>query len=284
LQKRKADGKRQTHAFSLWKMRLIGQFGKETLQTKKEMNSPTDNIYVMVLAAGLGTRLGELTQKQPKALATAVGKTLLEITLNKLKNDGFKHFIINIHHFGEQILSYLQQHKNFGLDIQISDERGQLMDTGGALLHAKPLVPKGKLLLVHNVDIISSTNLNELIAYHIQNNAAATLVVKERDSSRKLLFDQEMHLCGWKNKQTNQTKQLSNKPFDVAKAFSFSGIYIIKPEVLDTFAVEPCSVIDLFLSLAENHKILGYNDPSDLWLDVGKPEQLKQLELLINTQ
>lgn len=248
------------------------------------MKIPTEYTYMMVLAAGLGTRLGELTQKQPKALATAAGKTLLEITLNKLKNDGFKHFIINIHHFGEQIINFLQQHNNFGLDIQISDERGRLMDTGGALLQAKPFVPKGKLLLVHNVDIISSTNLNELIVYHIQNKAAATLVVKERDSSRKLLFDHEMQLCGWENKQTNQTKQVNNKPLDVAKAFSFSGIYVISPEVLDTFAVEPCSVIDLFLTLAENHKISGYNDPSDLWLDVGKPEQLKQLELLINTQ
>ncbi len=248
------------------------------------MNSLMDNTYVMVLAAGLGTRLGKLTQKQPKALATAAGKTLLEITLNRLKNDGFKHFIINIHHFGEQIINFVQQHNNFGLDIQISDERGQLMDTGGALLQAKPLVPKGKLLLVHNVDIVSSTNLNELIAYHIQNKAAATLVVKERDSSRKLLFDEQMQLCGWRNLQTKETKQVSNKSLENTNLFSFSGIYVISPELLDTFAVEPCSVIDLFLSLAEKHLIMGYNDPSDLWLDVGKPAQLKQLELLINTQ
>jgi NDP-sugar pyrophosphorylase family protein len=265
-------------------MRFIGQYGKETLQTQKEMNSHANNTYVMVLAAGLGTRLGKLTQKQPKALATAAGKTLLEITLNRLKNDGFKHFIINIHHFGEQIINFLQQHNNFGLDIQISDERDQLMDTGGALLQAKPLVPKGKMLLVHNVDIISHTNLSALIANHIQSKAAATLVVKDRDSSRKLLFDEQMQLCGWRNLQTRETKQVSNKSLENTNLFSFSGIYVIRLELLDAFALQPCSVIDLFLSLAEKHLIMGYNDPSDLWLDVGKPAQLKQLEQLINTQ
>jgi len=248
------------------------------------MNSPADNTYVMVLAAGLGTRLGPLTQKQPKALAEAAGKTLLEITLNRLKSEGFTHFIINIHHFGEQILSYLNEHQNFGLDIQISDERNQLMDTGGAILQARPFVPKGKLLLVHNVDIVSSTNLNELLAFHTQNKAAATLVVRERESARKLLFDYTMQLCGWQNCLTKQTKQVNNKPIDAAKAFSFSGIYVIRPEVLDAFTIQPCSVIDLFLALAENHLLLGFNDQSDLWLDVGKPDQLKQLELLINKQ
>jgi NDP-sugar pyrophosphorylase family protein len=241
------------------------------------MTALRNHIIPMILAAGLGTRLGSLTYNKPKALVSINGKTLLEIAMRRLKDFGFDEVIINIHHFGDQIVSYLGECDNFGMNVLISDETDMLMDTGGALIKARTKIPEGKSLLVHNVDVITSINLSDLIARHFNEGNDATLVVRKRDSSRKLLFDQQRQLVGWLNTVSGELKKVNDEMPLAASELAFSGIHIINPSDLNPFASVPCSVIDVYLTLAKTKKIRAYLDDSDTWVDVGKAEQLKQL-------
>ncbi len=252
------------------------------MQTQKKELTITAKTSVLVLAAGLGTRLGKLTANRPKALVEVAGKTLLELLLVKLKNIGFKHIIVNIHHHGDQIIDFIEKHNNFGLNISISDERKQLMDTGGGILQALQFVPVGNSLLVHNVDIYSDLDLLEFIKNHKKSGAAASLAVRERESSRKLLFGHDKSLCGWMNTQNGQTKTVSGKSIVNADAYAFSGISVIEPDSFrDRFEIRSCSLIDLLLELAASEKVLGCPEQSGEWIDVGKPEQLEALEKIL---
>lgn len=224
----------------------------------------------MILAAGLGTRLKPLTDKIPKALVSVDGKPLLEHVIQKLKSHGFDEIIINVHHFAEQAIDYLEEQNNFGIKIEISDEREKLLDTGGGVKKASWFFDDGKPFLVHNVDIISDTDLTALYRQHLYSETIATLSVRERKSSRYLLFDDKYVLCGWKNITSGETKlpRLANSSF---KELAFSGIQILSPLILDLLPDKDVfSLIDLYLSIAANQKIMGMIDNSSHWIDAGK--------------
>ncbi|MCD4793114.1 MAG: nucleotidyltransferase family protein [Bacteroidales bacterium] len=233
---------------------------------------------VMIFAAGLGTRLKPLTDNKPKALVELNGKPVLEHLILRLKKQGFNDLVINVHHFADQIESFLKKNNNFNANIEISDERKQLLETGGGLLKAKRFLESSEIFIIHNVDIFCDIDLNKLIEEHRKNDATATLVVQKRDSSRKLLFDETNALCQWKNYQTNETKEV-RKANGKLQPWSFSGIHIINSSIFK-FIIEKSkfSIIDLYLRLAEDHKISAFETKHNYWFDLGKPENILEAE------
>ncbi len=235
-------------------------------------------IKAFILAAGLGTRLKQLTRNKPKALVLLNKKPLLEHTILNLKSQGINDFIINIHHFPDQIINFLKEKNNFGCNIQISDEREKLLDTGGALLFAEDKLKDAEHILIHNVDIFSDIDIKEFIANHIKNNALATLAVHNSSSARKLSFNENMQLCMWKNIQTGEIKKIRNCNGKFSD-FSFTGIHIINKDIFKHITeTGKFSVINLYLRLAEKHKIIGNKVNYKYWFDLGKPETLKSAE------
>ena len=227
----------------------------------------------MIFAAGLGTRLMPLTANKPKALVEYKNKTLLEHAIEKLTAAGVTKIIINVHHFAEQIIDFIEQH-SFEAQISISDERDELLETGGGLKKASWFFDKNPFI-AYNVDIISNINLKDMIQYHHNGNALATLAVKQRDSNRKLIFDEDFRLNGWKNLCTN--KSIITRKIQKMQQFAFSGIQILDPEIFKFMPTKnKFSVIELYLNLANQKKILGYLDTKDFWLDLGRPEHLNQ--------
>ena len=186
----------------------------------------------MIFAAGLGTRLKPLTDHQPKALVPVAGRPMLEHVILKLKKAGFNELVINIHHFGEQIIDFLKANQNFGLTIHISDERDMLLDTGGGIKKAEPFFQGNEPFLVHNVDILSDTDLKALYEYHLHSGNNATLLASKRVTARYLLFDDQARLRGWINKDTGQTKP-EGFVYDATlyQEYAFSGIHVISPSL-----------------------------------------------------
>lgn len=174
----------------------------------------------MIFAAGLGTRLRPLTDNMPKALVPVAGKTMLERVILKLKDASFHDITINIHHFGSQIIDFLRANQNFGVDIHISDERGELLDTGGGIKKARPLLESNEPFLIHNADILTDLDLNAFYHHHLESDADATLLTNHRKTSRYLLMNQDNRLCGWTNLSTGevlpQRTQLSQRSLSVA--------------------------------------------------------------------
>ena len=235
----------------------------------------------MIFAAGLGTRLRPLTDTLPKALVPIAGKTLLEHVIQKLVSAGFDELIVNIHHHGEQIVQFLKEKGNFGIRIEISDERGKLLDTGGGIKKAEDFFDNGKPFLVHNVDILSNANLTDLYDKHCQNGNIATLLVNERETSRYLLFNDDMRLYGWKNIKTNEVKSpYANFNEKDYRPFAFSGIHVISPEIFKMMASweDKFPIMDFYLGLCDNIKIGAYNDKHLKIVDVGKIDTLKKAE------
>lgn len=237
-----------------------------------------------ILAAGLGTRLGSLTNDKPKALVKVQGQEMLALAILHLKKQGFNEFIVNVHHHAEMVISYLKANQNFGVQIHISEERKQLMDTGGALLHARTYLTGDEPILIHNVDIISELNYADLLSYHKAHHAMATLCVRTRKSGRSLLFDDKMHLKGWQNNLTGEQKW-SSSPFPRTHPYAFSGIYLVSPEFIKTLKMQgKFSIIDAWLSSAKAYKIIGYPDKSPFWFDLGTNEKIRQAELYLKNQ
>ncbi len=230
----------------------------------------------MILAAGLGTRLKPLTDHTPKVLLHAGQYTLLEFAIKKLQKYGFTDLIINIHHCGSMIIEYLKEHDNFGSNITISDETNRLLNTGGAIRKAEHFLNDDEPFIVYNADIISNIDLLRLYEYHFQTGGLATLVVRRRETSRYLLFDELMQLTEWQNREKGLSKivRITNKP---PKAFAFSGIHVISPEIFSLLPhTEAFSIIDAYLEIAKNHRIVGYVDESTLFADAGKPDSLAE--------
>ncbi|MCF6184522.1 MAG: NTP transferase domain-containing protein [Bacteroidales bacterium] len=235
-----------------------------------------------ILAAGLGTRLKPFTDNKPKALVSLSGKTFLEHTVLNLKVQGINNFVINVHHFADQITDFLKEKNNLNCNIQISDERAELLDTGGALLHAKSYFSENENILIYNVDIFSDINIYELTKCHKKNNALVTLAVHKSNSSRKLVFDKNMQLCLWKNIKTGEIKT-ARKSETKLTDFAFTGIHIINTEIFRYITeTSKFSIIDLYLRLAKKHKILAYETNYNYWFDLGKPETLKLAEIYFN--
>lgn len=233
----------------------------------------------MIFAAGLGTRLRPLTDNKPKALVEVNGISLLEHNITKLINFGCKHIVINVHHFANQIIEHIDA-KHYNADIYISDETAELLDTGGGLINAKHLFSLKEDILIHNVDIISKINFSDLQNQHHINNSLATLALSKRHTSRYLLFDKDKNLCGWENNQSGE--KIIIKPISEFHPFGFSGIQIIRPELLSLITKQGSfPIIPEYLELAKTYPIKSYIHPKEIWVDVGKIESIPQAEHLL---
>ena len=241
----------------------------------------THDTTAMVLAAGLGTRLGALTQDRPKALVELNGKPLLQYCIENLTANGFHHIVINVHHFGEQIIDFVDSH-HFDAEIEISDERDLLMDTGGGIVKATPLFKESKAVLVHNVDIISNVNFEEMSRQFLDSGDDAWLLTQDRETNRKLLFRDDNQLIGWRNKADGNFKWVYDS-FGEFKEMAFSGLHFFRSDLFAEFEEKRSSVIDLYLHLAKTNRIISKPIQPDYWFDLGKPEQLQSAENHLTT-
>jgi NDP-sugar pyrophosphorylase family protein len=240
----------------------------------------------MILAGGLGTRLRPLTNDRPKALVEINGRTLLEITIARLRTFGVTEIIINVHHHAENIVSYLKSKNNFGLRIEVSHEE-VLLDTGGGLKKAAWFFLENPAQLdepffLHNVDVISAIDLAAMMHFHKQNQALATLAVQTRESSRLLLFGTDRHLAGrasGTDRANTRTPSEGHSP--LLSALAFSGIHTISPRLLLLLTEEGVfSIIDAYLRLsALGRKILAFRADNYYWRDLGRPTDLTQAAL-----
>ena len=238
----------------------------------------------MIFAAGLGSRLKPLTDTMPKAMVPIAGRPMLEHVILKLKAAGFTEIVINIHHFGDQILDFLKANGNFGLTIHISDERELLLDTGGGVRKARPFFENSdEPFLIHNVDILSDVNLKELYDYHLQSGAVATLLASRRKTSRYLLFDVDKRLCGWINKDTEQVKP-EGLYYDrsLYQEYAFSGIHVLSPAIFLCMSssswVGLFSFMYFFFDTCRQVNYGGYLAEKLHLIDIGKPETLAKAE------
>jgi len=234
----------------------------------------------MVLAAGLGTRLRPLTDHQPKALVEVGGRTLLDITLGRLRAAGVSEVIINVHHFAEMILHYLRINNNFGMRIEISREE-VLLDTGGGLKKAGWFFTEGgtdEPFILHNVDVISAIDLERMVERHKQRGALSTMAVQERETARYLLFDERMQLCGRRVGRDGEAEMVRHAP--ETQALAFTGIHVISPRMIGMMTEEGVfSIIPTYLRLAGvGEKIFGFRADEYYWRDLGKLSELQQAE------
>lgn len=240
----------------------------------------------MIFAAGLGTRLKPLTDRMPKALVPVGGRPLLQLVLQKLASAGVVDAVINVHHFADHIIAFLKYNETFGVRVRISDEREQLLETGGGLKKAAPLLTAEDQdpVLIHNVDILSNVDLH--LFYEKHKNFDAALLVSERQTNRYLLFDNNNRLVGWTNLQTGEVKS----PYDgldvsACRMYAFSGIHLFSPRLfplMDSWP-EKFSIIDFYLSVCDRTDIRGYCDPGLRLLDVGKIDSIQAAEEFLHT-
>ena len=246
----------------------------------------------MILAAGLGTRLKPLTDTMPKALVPVGGKPLLEWNIRKLQAQGYDRFVINIHHFAQQIRDYVAQ-QDYAPLVHFSDESSQLLETGGGLKKAQDLFVEETPILIHNVDILDNVNYDWFARQH-QPDEDAVLLVSQRQTKRYLLFDNAMHLMGWKNIETGEIKS----PYEYVRRtglsqhgeplnmFAFSGIHSFSPRLfplMDRFP-DRFGIIDFYLSVCHRSHIVGLVKPDLHVLDVGKLDSLEQAENYVKQQ
>jgi NDP-sugar pyrophosphorylase family protein len=225
----------------------------------------------MILAAGLGTRLKPFTDNHPKALVEVNNKSILLRNIEYLRSFGINEIIINVHHFANQIIDFIQE--NNIPNILISDETDEVLETGGGLKKASYLLEDSNPFVLMNVDILTNLDLGQMILSHQEKNPIATLGVSKRESSRCFLFNEKNELCGWRNKNTNEEK-ISQKEINYTE-FAFSGIHIINPTIFKLMKQEgKFSMVDVYLELAKTEKIIGYDHTGSHLIDVGKPESI----------
>ncbi len=230
----------------------------------------------LIFAAGKGTRLKPFTDNHPKALAVVNNVPLLERNIKFLQNYGINDFVINVHHFGEQIIDFLQEIENFGAKIEISDEKNELLETGGGLVFAKKYLENEENFLIMNADILTDLNITEFVKFHLSHQNVATLAVSDRVSSRKLMFNEDMILKGWVNKTTGETKLSEfNKNF---KELAFSGIHCVNSSIFDKIKrTGKFSIMEEYLDLMFENHIQGFQHNAKL-IDVGRPESVIEAE------
>jgi NDP-sugar pyrophosphorylase family protein len=247
----------------------------------------------MILAAGLGTRLRPLTEDRPKALVEVGGRTLLEITLRRLRSFGIQDVILNVHHFADMVVAYLKANGDFGMRIAISRE-DQLLDTGGGLKKAADFFLQGdgdEPFLLHNVDVLSAVDLAKMVKFHREQNALATLAVQQRKSSRYLLFDAQMQLCGRLTAGETEAEMVCAAA--QADAWAFAGIHVLSPRIFELMdammgtggwmsegggqPAQVFSIIPVYLRLAGGgEKMLGFRADGSYWRDLGTSASLQQ--------
>jgi N-acetyl-alpha-D-muramate 1-phosphate uridylyltransferase len=233
----------------------------------------------MIFSAGLGTRFKPWTDKHPKALAPVNGKPLLQHNIEYLAKYGIKDVVVNVHHFADQIIEAVEKNKGWGSNIIISDESDVVLETGGGLLKAKDLFTPGEKFITCNADILTDLNIHELAAFHEKNKPLISFGVTQRKTSRNFLFDENDRLCGWINNVSGEQRISVAKPNLVQKAYSCVVVF-----EYDVFRLMPFtgkfSLTDLYLELAKENTILGYDHTGDKWVDVGKTESVAVAESL----
>lgn len=239
----------------------------------------------MIFAAGLGTRLKPLTDTMPKALVKVGRQPLLWHVIQKLKAAGFGRIVVNVHHFASQITDYLAENGNFGLDLRVSDETVQLLDTGGGIRRALPLFDADKPVLIHNVDILSNVDVAVFYDEAARSHVDALLLVSRRQTKRYLLFDDEYLLDGWTNIETGQVKS-PYPALDITalKRLAFSGIHVLSPSVFPLLQQMPerFGIIDFYLKYCHQRAFLGHESKDLRLLDVGKTDTLSEAEQFLN--
>jgi len=236
----------------------------------------------MILAAGRGTRLRPLTNDRPKALVEVAGRTLLEITIARLRAFGVSEVIVNVHHFADMVVDYLAKNNNFGVRIEISRE-DVLLDTGGGLRKAAWFFldnSRDDPFILHNVDVISTIDLNSMMQFHKERKALATLAVQARETSRYLLFDEHLRLAGRLSGQNGQAEFVRPSRQLEIQALAFSGIHIISPRLLPMMTEDGAfSIITSYLQFAkQGEPIIGFRSDEYYWRDLGRPENVAQAE------
>ncbi len=228
----------------------------------------------MLFAAGLGTRLKPFTNDKPKALIEVNGITMLQMALKKMENAGIRKVVINVHHFSQLVVEEISRFRSDHMKVVISDESDQLLDTGGGLLKARPLFEIDSPIMLYNVDIITTANLKDFIKFHKTRNALASLMIKKRSTSRHLLFNDQMELSGWENINTGE--KIITKETDHYIPYGFQGIHIIEPDIFDLITESgKFPIMNLYLRLARERTLMGFESRDDLWFDIGTPEKLK---------
>lgn len=271
----------------------------------------------LIFAAGLGTRLKPYTDTMPKAMVPINGKPMLWHQVQRLKAAGVDSLVINVHHFADQIIDYVQSQDGFGMKVQFSDERGCLLDTGGGLLHARSFLEgEGEPFLIHNVDIFSNLNLGAFIADGLGAGTLAKLLVSDRNSSRKLLFNADRELCGWKNLKTGELRgpaadaaasaasgaasgkvaSAEASALPALDELAFGGVHLVSPSIFKVFDainaqftsagkeapfIGSFGIIDFYLAACRNNRISAYIQPGLTLMDAGKPESLQSCSLLL---
>ena len=232
----------------------------------------------MILAAGLGTRLRPLTENRPKALVEVGGRTLLEITLARLRSVGISDVIVNTHYFAGMVREYLERNKNFGMNVALSDEE-VLLDTGGGLKKAayfflEQSASSEEPFLLHNVDVISTIDFGQMLQFHTEHHALATLAVQDRKTSRYLLFQQDSELCGRRSASDSSVELVL--PSQNVRALAFCGIHVISPRFLSMMTEKDAfSIIASYLRLAAlGQKVIGFRADEYYWRDLGTPENV----------
>ena len=233
----------------------------------------------MIFSAGLGTRFKPWTDKHPKALAPVNGKSLLQRNIEYLQQFGIKDIVVNVHHFADQIVEAVKRNNGWGSKILISDEAGEVLETGGGLLKAKNLFSPGEKFITCNVDILTDLDLNKLLAFHEKNKPLVSFAVTNRETSRYFLFDETNRLCGWRNTRTGEERIEIPKDVLIQKAYSCVVVF-----EYDIFRLMPFtgkfSLVDVYLKLAKDNLILAYDHSGDRFVDVGKPENIAVAESL----
>lgn len=246
----------------------------------------------MIFAAGLGTRLKPFTDHHPKALAEVCGKAMLGLVIEKIKSYGISEFVVNVHHFSNQIIEYLKDNNNFGVTIHISDESRELLDTGGGILAARRWLDGDEDVLVHNADILTDFDISSMVTEHKHTDCMASLLVDKRQTKRYLLFDtKSMRMKGWTNIDTGAVRPDTLKDISVYSRLAFGGVHIISPSifpVLQSYAdcltgkrgeVTKFSITDFYIALCSSENFHGYKPEVKYhWHDIGKPESLISAE------
>lgn len=235
----------------------------------------------MLFAAGLGTRLKPFTNNHPKALAMVNGKSLLQHNIQYLQGFGIKNVVVNVHHFATQIIDAVNANNGWGSNVIISDEQDEVLETGGGLVKAKPYLQASENFAVMNVDILTNLNLTNLIHQHHQTKALATLAVSQRETSRYFLFNEKMQLSGWQNKNNGEIKPSILTDIQHLTPYAFSGLHVINNSIFSHIQQQgKFSMVDVYLSLMQQHQIVGFNHTGSILIDVGKPESILKAENL----
>jgi NDP-sugar pyrophosphorylase family protein len=232
----------------------------------------------MIPAAGLGTRLKPWTDHHPKSLAVVNGKPLLQRNVEYLQSFGIRDVIVNVHHFADQIIKAIDDNKGWGSNITISDERNDVLETGGGLKKAAWYFEKETEFVLMNADVLTDMPLNEMIAYHQSLRPLATLAVSNRTSSRYFVFNSAANLCGWKNTKTGEEKTVREELFGLQEK-AFSGIHVIDTSIFNLIQREgKFSMVDVYLDLASEYAIKYFDHSEYKFIDVGKPESIEKAE------